>query len=116
MELVHTDLCGPMQTSYLTDNVYFMTFIDDYSRKTWVYLLKQKYQAFDVFKSFKAMAEKESNKFIKVSRSDRGGEYMSNEFMEFCQYYGIKRQFTARYTPQQNSVAERKNQIIMNIA
>ena len=56
-------------------------------------------------KLFKAMGEKESNKFIEVLRSDRGGEYMSNEFMEFCKYYGIKRQFTARYTPQENRVA-----------
>ena len=60
-----------------------------------MYLLKHKSQAFDVFKSFKAMVEKESNIFIKVLRSYRGGEYMSNEFMEFCQYYGIKKQFTA---------------------
>ena len=62
-----------------------------------MYLLKQKSQAFDVFKSFKAMAEKESNIFIKVLRSDRGGEYMSNEYMEFCKYHRIKRKFTARY-------------------
>ena len=55
------------------------------------------------------MTEKESNKFIKVLRSDGGGEYMSNEFMDFCKYHGIKRQITARYTPQQNTVVERKN-------
>ena len=88
-----------MQTPFLNGNVYFMTFIDDYSKKTWVYLLKQKSQAFDVLKSFKVMAEKETNRFIKVLISNKGGEYMSNEFMEFCQYYGIKRQFTTRYTP-----------------
>ena len=52
------------------------------------------------------MAEKERNRFIKVLRSNRGGEYMSKEFMEFCQYHGIKRQFTARYTPQQKKVAK----------
>ena len=74
-----------------------------------MYLLKQKSQAFDVFRNFKAMAEKESNKFIKFLRSYRGGEYMSNDFMEFFQYYGIKRQFTTHYTPQQNAVAKRKN-------
>ena len=49
-----------------------------------------KSQAFDVFKIFTAMVEKESNKFIKVLRSDGGGEYMSNEFMDFCKRYGIK--------------------------
>ena len=69
-ERAHTDLCGPMQTPSLTINVYFITFNDDYSRKTWVYLLKHKSQAFDVFKSFKAMAEKQSNRFIKVLISD----------------------------------------------
>ena len=89
LQLVHTDLCGPMQTPSLTSNVYFMSFIDDFSRKTWVYLLKQKSQAFDVFKNFQAMVKKESDKFIKVLRLDRGGEFMSNEFMEFCKYHGI---------------------------
>ena len=59
-----------------------------------------------MFKSFKSMVENESDRFIKVLRSDRGGEYMSNEFMEFCQFHGIKIQFTTRYTPQQNIVAE----------
>ena len=54
------------------------------------------------------MVENESDRFIKVLRSDRGGEYMSNEFMEFCQYYGIERQFTAHYTPQQNKVVEKR--------
>ena len=73
-----------------------------------MYLWKQKSQAFDVFKRFKAMAEKESNRFIKILRSDGGGEYMSNEFMDFGKYHGIKRQFTARYTPQQNGIVERK--------
>ena len=69
----------------LNGNIYFMTFIDDFSRKTWVYLLKRKSQYFDVFKSFKAMVEKESDMFNKVLILDRGGEYMSNEFVEFCQ-------------------------------
>ena len=80
-----------------------------------MYLLKQKSQDFDVFKICKAIIEKESDRFIKVLRSDRGGECMSNEFMEFCQYYGIKRQITSRYTRQQNKVVKRKNQTIMNM-
>ena len=90
LELVHTDLCGQMQTLSLTGNVYFMTFIDDYSRKTWLYLLKHKSQAFDVFKIFKAMVEKESNIFIKVLRSYGGGEYMSNEFLDFVSIMELK--------------------------
>jgi transposase InsO family protein len=74
-----------------------------------LYLLKQKSEAFDVFKKFKSMVENKSGQTIKILRSHRGGEYKLNEFIEFCDLHGIKRQFTARYTPQQNGVAERKN-------
>ena len=62
------------------------------------------------------MVEKQSGHQIKILRSDRRGEYDSKEFNNFCKHHGIKRQFTARYTPQQNSVAERKNRTIMNMA
>jgi hypothetical protein len=91
LEIVHTDLCGTMQTPSLTGCVYFMTFIDDFSRKTWLYLLKQKSEAFDVFKKFKSMVENESGQTIKILRSDRGGEYKLNYFNEFCDFHGIKR-------------------------
>ena len=109
LELVHTILCGSMQTYSLIRNVYFMTFIDNFSRKTWVYLLKQKSEDFDIFKRFKVMVEKESGKYIKVLISDIGGEYMLTDFMDFFQYHGIKRQSTTRYTPQHNGVDEKKN-------
>ena len=115
LEIVHSDLCGSMQTPSLGGNLYFLSFIDDYSRKIWVYLLKQKSETFGIFKRFKAMVEKESGKRIKILRSDRGGEYKSNEFLEFCRINGIKRQFTTRYTPQQNGIAERKNRTIMDM-
>jgi hypothetical protein len=116
LEIVHTYLCGPMQTPSLTCFVYFMTFIDDFSRKTWLYLLKHKYEAFDVFKKFKSMLENESGRTIKIPSSDKGGQYKLNEFIEFCDLHGIKRHFTARYTPQQNGVDERKNRTIMDMA
>jgi hypothetical protein len=74
LEILHTDLCGPMQTPSLTGCVYFMTFIDDFIRKTWLYLLKQNSEAFDVFKKFKSMVENESGQTIKILRSDRGGQ------------------------------------------
>lgn len=100
----------------MASNVYFLTFIDDYGQKTWVYLLKQKYGAFSIFKIFKAMVEKESGNHIKILRSHRGGEYMLTDFIEFCQLHGMKRQFATCYTPQQNGIAERKNRTIMNMA
>jgi hypothetical protein len=116
LEIVHTDLCGPMKTPSLGGSIYFLTFIDDYSRKTWVYFLKHKSETFDKFKEFKAFVEKQSGLSIKILRSDRGGEYKSNEFLEYCRYHGIKKQFTTSYTPQQNGVAERKNRTIMEMA
>lgn len=114
LELVHTDLCGPMRTTTHGGNRYFLTFIDDYSRKTWIYLLKEKSATFECFKTFKAMVENESNLKLKSLRSDRGGEYIV--FADFLKENGIKHQKTVRRTPQQNGVAERKNRIIMELA
>jgi hypothetical protein len=91
LEIVHTDLCGPMKMPSLTGCVYFMTFIDDFSKKNWLYLLKHKSEDFDVFKKFKSMVENESGQTIKILRSDRGGEHKLNEFIEFCDLHGIKK-------------------------
>jgi len=94
---------------------YLLTFIDDFSRKTWVYFLVEKSEAFVVFKHYKAKVEKEAEACIKALRTDRGGEFTSQDFTNFCGVNGIRRQLTAAYTPQQNGVAERKNQTIMNM-
>ncbi|GKA70107.1 retrovirus-related pol polyprotein from transposon TNT 1-94 [Tanacetum coccineum] len=86
-----------------------------YTRKTWVYFLKEKSEAFEVFKKFKVMVEKTIGYFIKALRSDRGGEYMSTSFINFCDEQGVRRFLTSPYSPQQNRVAERKNQTILNM-
>ena len=116
LEIVHSDICGQMQTPSIGGSSYFLTFIDDFTRKTWVYFLKHKSDAFVYFQQFKALVEKQSGHYIKVLRTDRGGEYISHEFLNFCKSHGIHKQFTARYTPQQNGVAERKNRTIMEMA
>jgi transposase InsO family protein len=95
---------------------YFVSFIDDFSRKVWVYFLKHKYDTFTRFKEFKAEAGKKSGRFFKFFRSDGGGEYDSREFVDFCKHHGIKKKTTTRYTPQQNGMTERKNCTIMNMA
>ena len=77
-----------------------MTFIDDFSCRTWVYFLKSKSKAFDKFIELKAQAKKECGHYIKFLRLDRGGEYTSNSFVNFCRKYGIKKELTASYTPQ----------------
>nr|GEX83448.1 retrovirus-related Pol polyprotein from transposon TNT 1-94 [Tanacetum cinerariifolium] len=115
LQLIHMDLCGPVTPPSHGKNLYFMLFIDDYSRKTWVYFLNEKSYAFEAFKKFKAMVEKENGLKIKYMRSDRGGEFLSNEFNKFCKDNRIRRFLTAPYAPQQNGVVERKNTTILNM-
>ncbi|CAL2253987.1 unnamed protein product [Prunus armeniaca] len=105
LELIHSDICGPMQTVTKAGNRFFLTFIDDCTRMCWVYFLRHKSEALTVFKKFKATVELQSGYKLKKLRSDRGGEYTSVEFDSFCEDVGIERQLTTPYTPQQNGVA-----------
>nr|KYP66220.1 Retrovirus-related Pol polyprotein from transposon TNT 1-94 [Cajanus cajan] len=116
LELIHTDVCGPIKPRSLGKSNYFLLFIDDFSRKTWVYFLKEKSEVFENFKKFKAHVEKESGLLIKALRSDRGGEFTSKEFQKYCEDNGIRRQLTVPRSPQQNGVAERKNRTILEMA
>ena len=116
LDLVHTDVCGPMSAASLSGYLYYVTFIDDFSRKTWIYFMKTKDEVFSRFQEFKALVENQTGSKIKVLRSDNGGEYTSNEFKSFCVQAGIKRELTVPYNPQQNGVAERKNRAIVGAA
>ena len=77
LEFIHSDVCGPMSSTSLSGFEYYITFIDDYSRKTWIYFLKTKYEVFKKFKEFKALKENHSERRIKKLRTDNGGEYTS---------------------------------------
>jgi hypothetical protein len=100
----------------LGKSIYYVSFIDDFSRKTWIYFLRKKSEVLDRFKEFKALVENQTEKRIKVLRTDNGGEFCGNEFEEFCKKCGIARQKTTPYTPQQNGVAERMNRTLMEKA
>jgi hypothetical protein len=100
LELIHSDICGPINPISNGGNRYFITFTDDLSRKTWVYFLKEKSSALDTFIKFRALVEKESGCTIMGLRTDRGGEFVSNAFNDYCSRQGIKRQLTVAYTPQ----------------
>ena len=93
LELIHSDVWTTKATS-IAGYHYFVTFIDDYNRKVWVYFMKKKSEVFGHFKAFKAMVEKEIGLQIKCLRSDGGGEYLSNEFARFLQEHGIKQQYS----------------------
>ena len=87
--------------------------IDDYSRKTWIYFLKAKLEVFELFREFKILVENQTGRKIRVLKTDNGGEYTSNEFMEYCSSEGIKKEHTVPHTPQQNGMAERKNRTVV---
>jgi hypothetical protein len=109
LDLIHSDVCGLMLVKYLGGSLYYVIFIDDYSRKTWLYLLKEKDEVFSKFQEFKAEIENLRNRKIKTLRIDNGGEYTSKEFVAFCKSAGIRRELIVPHNPKKNSVEERKN-------
>ncbi|KAH9659029.1 hypothetical protein KPL70_023708 [Citrus sinensis] len=113
LDYVHSDVWGPTKTASLGGIHYFVTFVDDYSRKVWVYLMKNKNEVLGIFLKWKKMVETQTGRKIKRLRSDNGGEYKNDPFLQICQDEGIVRHFTVRDTPQQNGVAERMNRTIL---
>ena len=91
LELVHTDLCGPINVQSYCGDKYFILFVNDYSRMMTVMFLKAKSNAFQLFKWYLARVEKETMKSLKCLRFGRGGEFISNEFNKFCNDRGMKR-------------------------
>ena len=78
--MIHSDVFGPIPVPSLGKYVYYVSFIDDFSRNTWIYFLGKKYEEFDKFKEFKALVENQTEKKIKVLRTYNGGEFCGNEF------------------------------------
>ncbi len=116
LELVHSDVCGKVTPTSLGGSQYFLTFTDDYSKYTHVYLIKHKDEVFSRFKSYQRLAEKETGHQLKALRTDNGGEYTSREFTSYLQQEGVDHQFTVPKTPEQNGVAERLNRTILDKA
>lgn len=79
LELIHSDVYGPMKTITHRGDKYFLIFVDDFSRMTWLYFLKHKSEVFYVFKKFKSMVENQKGLKIKTLRNDRGAEHTSND-------------------------------------
>lgn len=130
LELVHSDVNGPIEVPSLGGSRYFVTFIDDYSRWTTLYTMKAKSEVFNCFKQYHSYAEKHTGarigsvnvikrtqktaQEVQALRTDNGGEYLSNEFKSYIMEHGIQHQLTVAYTPQQNGVAERMNRTLMD--
>lgn len=122
LELIHTDICGPFPTDFWNGQQYFTTFIDDFSRYGYIYLIHEKSQSLDMFKNYKAEVENQLGKRIKSVRSDRGGEYYGRydgsgeqrpgPFAKFLEECGIVPQYTMPGSSTMNGVAERRNRTL----
>ena len=112
---IHSDLWGspsvPMSHGKCQ---YFLTLIDDYTRKVWIDFIKTKDEAFSKFTEWKRLVENQTERKVKTLRTDNGLEFYNKEFDKFCETEGIQRHRTCVYTPQQNGVAERMNRTILN--
>lgn len=114
LELIHSDVCGPLKVQSIGGCRFFVTFIDDYTRKVFVYTLKHKSEVFKKFVDFANFVEKQSDCKIKTFRSDGGKEFDNKSFEIFFSERGILQQKTAPYTPQQNGLAERMNRTLLD--
>ena len=120
LEIIHSDLCGPMQVESVGGSRYVLTFTDDCSRYSVVYFLKKKSEVLSKFQEFVNYVENTSGhacvrtlNIVNKIRSDNGGEYTSKSFIKYCTDKGITRQFTNPYCPEQNGVSERLNRTII---
>ena len=114
LDYIHTGVWGPTKTASLGGKHYFVSFVDDFSRRVWVYTLKSKDEVVETFLVWKKMVENQTGRKIKVLRSDNGTEYRNDQFSIFCKKEGISRHFTVRDTPQQNGVVERMNRTLLD--
>jgi transposase InsO family protein len=124
LDLVHTDVCGPFPVASIGNSLYFVSFVDDWSRFAWVYAIQAKSDVFATFKKWLAMVENQEAKQLKVLQwskrlktlqSDNGGEYLSSAMQSFLEQRGIQHRLTTPNNPHQNGVAERLNRTLCDM-
>lgn len=116
LDLVHTDLCGPMENPTPSGSKYFMAITDDYSRFCVVFLLRSKDETTSKIKEYVRRCENVFGRKPSIIRSDGGGEYTANVLQQFYKTEGIKAQYSTPYSPQSNGIAERKNRSLQEMA
>lgn len=116
LEIVHADVCGPRETKSIGSARYYLLFVDDYSRMSFIYFMKEKSEVFKFFREFKSLVEKQKQTYIKVLRTDNGGEFCSKGMEDYLKEHGILHQKTNPYTPEQNGMSERNNRTIVEKA
>ena len=112
LELVHSDVMGPMETKSQGGSRFVVTFIDDFSRYIVAYYIENKSEVTDRFIEYKTLMENQLSRRIKCIRTDNGSEYVNRRFSGVCGKFGIVHQTTVPYSPQQNGLAERINRTL----
>jgi transposase InsO family protein len=107
---------GPFPHPSISKARFVLIFVDDFSRFTWIYFLRQKSEVFEHLKDFKALVETQSGKKIKALQTDNGGENVNHEIHNIFHEAGIQLQHIVPYTPQQNGVAKQKNRSLKEMA
>ena len=115
-QLIHCDIWGPYSTASHSGCYYFLSLVDDFSRTTWVYLMKHKSEVFQFFSHFLNMVKTQFTASVLCIRSDNGSEFLSNSMQHLLHTLGITHQLTCPYTPQQNGVVERKHRHLIQVA
>ena len=116
LEVVHSDIGGPMQVNTISGERYFITFIDERSGRIAITLLKSKNKALGAFQAYKIRAEKEAGKEIRAFKTDGGGEYINHQFKSYLRNCGMAYRISPPYTPRNNGLAERANRTLMESA
>ena len=111
--LIHSHVWGPSPITTPSGHRWFVIFVDDYTRMTWLYQLKTKDEFFTIFQAFHAMVQTQFSSKIRVLRSYNGGEFTNRRFQAYFQQHGLLHETSSSQTPQQNGVAERKNRHIL---
>jgi transposase InsO family protein len=112
LELIHTDICGPISPASISGKRYFVSFIDDATRRSEIFFLNKKSEMMEKFIEYKQHNETQTGLKIKRIRSDNGGEYIEKDFKKYLKDQGIIHEFTNVYCPEQNGIAERLNRTI----
>jgi transposase InsO family protein len=113
---LHMDLFGPVAYISIGGNKYGIVIFDGYSHFTWVFFLQDKSETQEVLKKFLKKTQIEFDGKVKKIRSDNGTEFKNTQVEDFLDEEGIKHEFSAPYTPQQNGVAETKNCTLIEMA
>lgn len=118
LEVIHSDICGPMEEESLGGSRYYLNFTDDKSRRIFVYFLQEKSaeSVYNAFEDFRCMAERQTGQKMKTIRTDNGKEFTNRKLENHLKSLGIRHQTTADYTPEQNGLAERVNRTIVERA